>query len=119
MKRLQCSTDNYDINEEHDKKNRNNRITSSSFNRRHSSHPPSHFFFILLTATSLFPAHSGRAPAPHCIGDNGVLGGSVPCQSQSHTVPNEPSPTTLRGVQDRIDAIKKDEEKLVRINPNG
>lgn len=56
-----------------------------------------------LTATKRFPAQSGLAPAPHCIGDKGVFGGSVPCQSQSQTVPNEPSPRTLRGVYERVE----------------
>lgn len=37
--------------------------------------------------------------------DNGVLGGSVPCQSQSQTVPNEPSPRTLSGVYDLVEPV--------------
>ena len=77
--------------------------TSSSLRRLHSSQPPSHLFFIRFTATSLLFAYSGRAPAPHCMAERGVLGGSVPCQSQSQTVPKEPSPTTLRGVYVRAE----------------
>lgn len=78
--------------------------TSSSFRLLHSSQPPSHRFFILLRATKRFPAHSGLAPAPHCIGDSGVFGGRGECQSTSHTVPNEPSPTTLIKEYDRSEA---------------
>lgn len=74
-------------------------------------HPPSHLLFIRLTATNRLPTHSGLAPAPHCIGERGVLGGSVPCQSHNHTVPKEPSPSTLRGVYERVDAI--DENKFL------
>lgn len=83
--------------------------TSSSLSFLHSSQPPSHFFFILLTATSRFPTHSGLAPAPHCIGDKGVLGGSVPCQSHNQTVPNDPSPSTLRGLYERVESMPQDE----------
>jgi hypothetical protein len=79
--------------------------TSSSLSFLHSSQPPSHFFFMILIATSLFPAHSGLAPAPHCMGDRGVLGGSVPCQSHNKTVPNEPSPKTLSGVYDLVEPV--------------
>ncbi len=37
------------------------------------------------------------------MADKGVLGGSVPCQSQSQTVPKDPSPTNLSGVYDRVE----------------
>ena len=45
------------------------------------------------------------------MADRGVLGGRVPCQSHNHTVPNDPSPTTLRGVYVRVDARRKEEEE--------
>jgi len=45
------------------------------------------------------------------MADRGVLGGKVPCQSHNHTVPNDPSPTTLRGVYVRVDAKKKRKKK--------
>lgn len=85
--------------------------TSSSLSFLHSSQPPSQRFFILLTATSRLLAYSGRAPGPHCIADSGVLGGKLPCQSHNHTVPNEPSPTTLRGVYVRVDARRRKKER--------
>ena len=83
--------------------------TSSSLSFLHSSQPPSHRFFILLRATRRLLAYSGRAPGPHCMAERGVFGGKVPCQSHNHTVPNEPSPTTLRGVYVRVDAVGKRE----------
>lgn len=79
--------------------------TSSSLSLLHSSQPPSHLFFILFTATRRFPAHSGRAPPPHCIGERGVLGGRSPCQSQRRTVPKEPSPSILIGVYERCEPV--------------
>jgi hypothetical protein len=56
-------------------------------------------------------AYSGRAPTTACMVDMGVLGGSGPCQSQSQTVPKEPSPKALTGVKERIEAAG--EEALV------
>lgn len=43
------------------------------------------------------------------MADKGVLGGSVPCQSQSQTVPKDPSPTNLSGVYDRVEPGKGEE----------
>ena len=34
-----------------------------------------------------------------------LLGGSGPCQSQSQTVPKEPSPKALMGVNERTEAV--------------
>src|SRR6266581_7518629 len=78
--------------------------TSSSLSLLHSSQPPSHFFFMRLTATRRVFAYSGREPTTDCMVDMGVLGGSGPCQSQSQTVPKEPSPKALTGVKERIEA---------------
>ena len=41
------------------------------------------------------------------MADKGVLGGSVPCQSQSQTVPKDPSPTSLSGVYDRVEPANR------------
>jgi hypothetical protein len=78
-------------------------ITWSSFRFSHSCQPD-HCFFMRLTATKRRPAYSGRALALRCMADSGVFGGSGPCQSQSSTVPNEPSPTFLIGVYSLMDA---------------
>ena len=58
-----------------------------------------------LTATRRIFAYSGRVPAADCIAAIGVLGGRGPCQSQSQTVPKEPSPTALMGVKERLEAV--------------
>ena len=63
-----------------------------------------------LTATSCIFAYSGRVPTTDCIFDTGLLGGSAPCQSQSQTVPKEPSPKALTGVKERTEAVRKSEE---------
>src|SRR5258708_7099267 len=80
--------------------------TSSSLSFLHSSQP-SHFLFMRLTATRCIFAYSGRAPTTDCIFDTGLLGGSAPCQSQSQTVPKEPSPKALMGVKERTEAVRK------------
>ncbi len=67
-------------------------LTTSSPNVLACFHPPSHIRFILFSATNLLPAHSGRAPAPHCIAERRVPDRTGECQSQSQTVPKEPSP---------------------------
>jgi len=74
---------------------RNALLTTNSPSLLASLQPPSQTRFILLTATSRFPVQSGRAPAPHCIADKTVVGASSDFQSHSHTVPKEPSPTSL------------------------
>ena len=79
--------------------------TSISLSFLHSSQPPSHLFFMRLTATRRIFAYSGRVPATDCIAAIGVLGGRGPCQSQSQTVPKEPSPTALMGVNERFEAV--------------
>jgi hypothetical protein len=38
-----------------------------------------------------------------CMVDTGVLEGNAPCQSQSQTVPKEPSPNPLMGVKERTE----------------
>ena len=78
--------------------------TSSSLSFLHSSQP-SHFLFMHLTATRRIFAYSGRVPTTVCIADTGVLGGRGPCQSQSQTVPKDPSPKALMGVKERTDAV--------------
>jgi hypothetical protein len=62
-----------------------------------------------LTATSCIFAYSGRVPTTDCIFDTGLLGGSAPCQSQSQTVPKEPSPKALTGVNERTEAVRESE----------
>ena len=59
-----------------------------------------------LTATRRVFAYSGREPTTDCMVDMGVLGGNAPCQSQSQTVAKEPSPSTLMGMKERIEAVK-------------
>ncbi len=78
--------------------------TSISLSFLHSSQPPSHLFFMRLTATRCIFAYSGFVRATDCIADIGVLAGRGPCQSQSQTVPKEPSPTALMGVNERVEA---------------
>ena len=53
------------------------------------------------------------------MADRGVFGGRVPCQSHNHTVPNDPSPTTLRGVYVRVDAKRRGKKKRRRENGRG
>ena len=60
-----------------------------------------------LTATRRVFAYSGREPTTDCMVDMGVLGGNAPCQSQSQTVPKDPSPKALMGVKERIEAAGK------------
>ena len=52
-----------------------------------------------LMATSLLPRYSGRLDGPGGRLPGGMYSGE--CQSASQTVPNEPSPTSLRTVQCR------------------
>ena len=74
-------------------------------------------FFMRLMATRRIFAYSGHEPTTDCMVDMGVLGGSGPCQSQSQTVPKEPSPKALTGVKERIEAAG--EEGLVKERDNG
>lgn len=57
-------------------------------------------FFIFLIATSLFPTYSGLVVGC-CIGLSMVPLGNGLFQSAKHTVPNEPSPTSLITVKSR------------------
>lgn len=88
--------------------------TSISLSVLHSSQPPSHWRFMRLSATRRRPAHSGRTRGLHCMGERGVLGGRSECQSQSHTVPNEPSPTFLRVVQERWEPARSVSRRQAR-----
>lgn len=63
--------------------------------------PPSQTLFILFNATSLFPDHSGLAPAPHCMADSKTSGFTGECQSHNQTVPKDPSPKHLSSVYTR------------------
>jgi len=40
------------------------------------------------------------------MGESGVHGGKVPCQSQRRTVPKEPSPNVLIGVYERGEPVR-------------
>jgi hypothetical protein len=55
-------------------------------------------FFIFLIATSRFPRYSGRVVGC-CIGLRSVPLGNGLLQSARHTVPNDPSPTSLMTVK--------------------
>ena len=42
------------------------------------------------------------------MGESGVHGGKVPCQSQRRTVPKEPSPNVLIGVYEREEPVREE-----------
>ena len=65
-------------------------------------------------------AYSSQVLVMDCIGAIGVLGvgpGRGPCQSQSQTVPKEPSPMSLMGVKERFEALG-DENRIGGVLPS-
>jgi hypothetical protein len=72
-----------------------------------------------LTATRRIFAYSGLAPTTDCIVETGVLGGRGPCQSQSKTVPKDPSPKVLIGVNERKEAVRRGGLGLIKGGEEG